>query len=275
MPRALVNGVNLYYEVTGEGFPLVLSHEFAGDYRSWETQVRFFSRRYRVITYNARGYPPSDVPDDPSAYSQEQAVEDLYQLLRYLQVEQAYVAGLSMGGAVAVGFAVAHPEMVAALIAAGTGSGSDGRAEWQTSMMRNAEMMERDGMRVAAETYGRSPNRLQFLRKDPRGWQEFYEQFISHSARGSALTIRGVQLKRPTIYDLEAGLRQLTMPALIMVGDEDEGCIQPSLFMKRCIAKAGLVVFPRSGHLINLEDPAAFNRTVLDFLTWVETGRWA
>ncbi|MCL4535784.1 MAG: alpha/beta hydrolase [Bacteroidetes bacterium] len=275
MPKALVNGVNIYYEVTGSGFPLVWSHEFAGDYRSWEAQVRFFSRRYRVITYNARGYPPSDVPEDPAAYSQALAVEDLYQLLLHLQVEQAYIAGLSMGGAVAVSFAIAHPEMVRSLISAGTGAGATNRAEWESSMAQNAQLIEREGMRAAAETYGRGPTRLQLLRKDPRGWQEFAEQLASHSARGSALTIRGVQLKRPTIYDLESKLRQLTMPTLIVVGDEDEACVEASLFMKRCIPRSGLVTFPQSGHVINLEDPDAFNRAVLDFLTLVEAGGWA
>jgi len=104
MPEAQINGVKLYYEVTGHGFPIVFSHEFAGDHRSWDAQVSFFSRRYQVVTYNARGYPLSEVPGDPEAYSQEMCVEDFRGLLRHLGVQQAHIVGLSMGGNVALNF---------------------------------------------------------------------------------------------------------------------------------------------------------------------------
>ena len=103
------DGVNIYYEVAGQGYPLLLSHEFAGDITSWEPQVNFFTRRYRVITYCHRGYPPSDVPDDPAAYSQERLVSDMRDLLLHLGIEQAYIGGLSMGGSAAVSFAIAPP----------------------------------------------------------------------------------------------------------------------------------------------------------------------
>ncbi len=274
MAKANVNGIGIYYEETGSGFPLVFSHEFAGDYRSWEPQVRYFSRRYRCITYNSRGYPPSDVPSDPAAYSQDQSVDDLYKLLLSLGAERAHIVGLSMGGAVSVSFAIAHPEMAASIVPCSAGAGSGDRAEWEKSMEANAARLERQGMQAAAETYGRGPTRLQLLRKDPRAWQEFSDQFVQHSAIGSALTIRGVQLRRPTICQLEAQLRQIRVPVLIMVGDEDDACVEPSLFMKRHIPGSGLVMFPRSGHLINLEDPALFNRHLADFLDLVEAGRW-
>ena len=98
MPIAHVNGVDLAYEEHGEGFPLIWVHEFAGSRESWLPQVNFFSRRYRVIVYNARGYPPSAVPADVSKYGQDYAVEDLYGLLKHLGIKQAHVGGLSMGG---------------------------------------------------------------------------------------------------------------------------------------------------------------------------------
>ena len=104
MPRIKANGVELEYAEAGEGFPLVWCHEFGGSMESWEPQVHFFSRRYRVIIYNARGYPPSDVPKEEAAYSQDIAVDDLHQLLRGLGIEQAYVGGLSMGGSLALHF---------------------------------------------------------------------------------------------------------------------------------------------------------------------------
>ena len=274
MPKALIDGVSLYYEVTGEGYPLVWSHEFAGDYRSWEPQVRFFSRRYRVITYSARGYPPSDVPTDPDAYSQEQAVEDLRGLLEHLGVEHAHVGGLSMGGNVALNFGLTYPEMARSLVVAGTGSGSTDVDTFRSRTEAFSQRMETEGM-AAMSDYGRGPARVQLLRKDPRGWREFADQLAEHSNVGSALTFRGVQAKRPPIFDLEPKLRALDVPTLIMLGDEDEPCVEPGIFMKRCIPRSGLVVFPQAGHAINLEDPDLFNRIVADFLTAVEAGKWA
>ncbi len=275
MPFAFVNGVKLYYEVTGKGFPLVWSHEFAGSFKSWNPQVRFFSKRYRVITYNARGYPPSDVPVEPAAYSQEHSVEDLYQLLSYLGIQQAYVGGLSMGGNVALNFGIAHPDMVRALVIAATGSGTTNREAFENMVLGFVQQLESEGMKAAAERHAREPSRVQLLRKDPKSWREFCEEFASHSATGSALTATGVLLRRPTLYDLEAKLRQLAVPTLIIVGDEDEGRIEPALFLKRNIRRSGLVVFPQTGHAINLEEPDIFNQVVLNFLTSVEAGSWA
>ena len=274
MPYAEVNGVNLYYESTGGGFPLVWSHEFAGDFRSWEPQVRFFSRRYRVITYCARGYPPSDVPGDLDAYSQEQAVDDLRGLLAHLGIERAHIGGLSMGGNVALNFGLAHPAMARSLIVAGTGTGSDSPESFAKNVAEFAGRLESGGM-AAMEDYTRGPARVQLLRKDPKGWREFAGQFAEHSATGSALTFRGVQGRRPPIYALEDRLRALDVPTLILVGDEDDPCIEPAIFMKRSIPGSGLAMIPQSGHAINLEEPDLFNRLVLDFLTAVESESWA
>ncbi len=274
MPKAVINGVSLYYEVHGEGFPLVWSHEFAGDYRSWAAQVRFFSHRYRVVTYNARGYPPSDVPADGDAYTQEQAVEDLRGLLEHLGITQAHIGGLSMGGNVALNFGLDHPELARSLIVAGTGTGSTDPDAFRERVNERAAHMEAQGMGGMAD-YAQGPARVQLLRKDPMGWREFADQLSEHSSIGSAHTFRGVQGRRPPIFELEPRLRNLAVPTLIMTGDEDEPCIEPSIFMKRTIPTSGLVVFPQAGHAINLEDPDLFNRTVSDFLTAVEAGRWA
>lgn len=273
MPVARVNGIELYYEEAGNGVPLVFSHEFAGSLESWEPQVRFFARRYRVITYNDRGYPPSTVPHDADAYSEELLVEDLRALLDELGIERAHIAGLSMGGAVALKFGLAHPDRCLGVVVAGAGSGSDNHDEWVREGLETARRFEAEWETVAAE-YARGPARVQLLGKDPRGWQEFADLFLQHSPAGSANTFRGVQLKRRTVYDVEAELRSMQPPVLIMTGDEDEPCLGPALFMKRRIPNAGLVVLPKSGHAINLEEPAAFNQAVLDFLTAVEQGKW-
>jgi len=274
MPHASINGVRLFYEMTGNGIPLIFVHEFAGGGRSWDPQVRFFARRYQAITYNARGYPPSDVPDDPAAYSHEAAAEDLFGLLRYLEIDQAHVCGLSMGGYAVLLFGLRHPEMARSLVIAGCGSGSDDPVGFRRDAEELAQRIERDGMAVVGSAYARGPTRVQFMRKDPQGWQEFVDALARHSGRGSALTLRGFMARRPPVYTFAEALQRLTVPTLIITGDEDEPCLGPSLFLKRHISSAGLVVLPVTGHTINLEEPGAFNSAVLDFLTLVESGRW-
>lgn len=269
------DGVKIYYEEAGQGFPLLFSHEFAGDITSWEPQVNFFARRYRVITYCHRGYPPSDVPEDPDAYSQDRLVADAKGLLDYLGIDRAYIAGLSMGAATALSFAIAHPETCRALVVAATGTGSTDREEHLEAWRHNVVRLQTEGIEGFADEYANSPTRVQFRRKDPVGWRKFRDALAAHSAMGSALITQGIQMKRPTVFQLEEQMRQMTTPTLLMLGDEDDPCIEPMLFIKHCIGTSGLTMFPQSGHTINLEEPALFNRTMLDFLTAVESGSWA
>ena len=198
MPDARVNGARLHYTVTGEGFPLVFVHEFAGDGRSWDPQVRFFARRYRVVTYHARGYPPSDVPEDPAAYSQDIAVADLHGLLRHLGIAQAHLCGLSMGASTVLHLGLRHPEMARSLVVAGCGSGSDD-PEGFAARLRGARADDRarrhGGVRRRVRAGARRA--CPFRRKDPQGWGEFRDAFVRHSGPGSARTLRGVQARRP------------------------------------------------------------------------------
>jgi len=275
MPQLTTDdGVRLYYEETGSGIPIVFVHEFAGDCRAWEPQVRYFARRYRVITYNHRGYPPSSVPKEADAYDNNALVEDLHQLLRHLGIARAHVGGLSMGGNVALNFGILHPEMAASLIVAGCGSGTVEREQFLAEYGRLADDVERGGMATLVERFGAIATRQVFRAKDPRGWEEFLRYLDEHSAQASAHLIRGVITKRKTIFALEPELGRLRVPTLVMVGDQDEPCIEPGLFMRRHIPHAGLVTLPMSGHTINIEEPALFNLHVSEFLTAVENGRW-
>src|SRR6202171_874838 len=276
MPTAQVNGVSLFYEEVGEGTPLVFVHEFAGEARSWHLQVRFFARRYRTIAFNARGFPPSDVPDDPKAYSQDLAVEDIRGMLDALGIKKAHICGLSMGGYATLHFGLRYPERALSLVVAGAGYGSVAgeRERFRRDVQETANRFERDGMKAVAEFYTKGPTRVQFMDKDPAGWREFYEMFCAQSAMGHALTMRGVQMTRPSIYQLDAEMERMTVPPLVITGDEDEPCLDPAIFMKRKIRSSGLVVMPKAGHPVNLEDPDAFTRPVLDFLTAVDAGRW-
>jgi len=276
VPTARVDGVNLYYEEEGAGQPLVFVHEFAGDHRSWHPQVRFFSRRYRTIAFNARGYPPSDVPEGAEAYSQDRAAEDIRGVLDALKIPKAHVCGLSMGGYATLHFGLKHPDRALSLVVAGAGYGSaSGERE---KFLRDSEAVvkrfEDDGMAKTADFYAKGPTRVQLMDKDPHSWREFHRQLAEGSARGHALTQRGVQLRRPSIMDLGERMEKLEVPTLIMTGDEDDPCLEPAIFMKRKIPTSGLVVLPKSGHAINLEEPEAFNRAVLDFLTAVDAGKW-
>ena len=275
MPTFSANGVEIYYEVTGQGYPLIWSHEFGGSYDSWEAQVKFFSRRYQVITYAARGWPPSDVPEDPTAYTQDIVVNDLYLLMRHLNISEAHIGGLSMGGSVALNFGIAHPEMAKSLIVASAGSGSTNRDTFLSPGQSMADRLLSEGMVPVANDYGTTNIRVQLRRKDPMGFETFARLLSEHSATGSALTYQGFVMNRPTVFELEDKLKSLRVPTLIMIGDEDEPCIEPGIFMKRTIPVSGLSCFPQSGHAINLEEPDLFNRTVLDFLTAVEAERWA
>ncbi len=276
MPEVQVNGVRLHYESHGKGAPVVFVHEFAGDSQSWEDQVRFFARRYRAVTYNARGYPPSEVPEDPSAYSQDIAADDLAGLIRALGLAPAHVVGLSMGGYATLHLGLRHPELARSLVVAGCGYGSaPGQQEsFRREALEAARRFEEEDIQTFGRVYTAGPTRLQLERKDPIGYARFVESFLRHSPKGAANTMRGVQSRRPPVFALEEGMRRMEVPTLILTGDEDEPCLEPSLFMKRTIPTAALITFPNAGHLINLEEPAMFNRVVLDFITEVDAGRW-
>lgn len=274
MPTVAVGGVKLYYEETGRGTPLVFVHEFAGDAQSWRLQTTFFGRRYRAIAFNARGYPPSDVPDDPEAYSQQQAADDIKGVLDGLGIARAHVCGLSMGGLATLHFGLCYPDRALSLVVAGAGYGSDDPDGNRKDVEQVARRFETDGMEKTGDFYAHGPSRVQLLEKDPIGWQEFRDRLCAGSAKGHALTMRGVQMRRPTVYSLEARMVKLEVPTLIITGDEDEPCLEPGIFMKRKIPASALVVLPKSGHAVNLEEPAAFNAAVLDFLTAVDGGRW-
>jgi pimeloyl-ACP methyl ester carboxylesterase len=277
MAHAVVNGVRLYYEDVGQGVPMIFVHEFAGEAASWAPQMRFFARRYRAIAYNARGYPPSDVPEDPAAYSQQQAADDIRGILDALKIQKAHVVGLSMGGYATLHFGLTYPERALSLVVAGAGYGSkaDEREGFKRDSASIVEKFERDGMAKVAEIYAMGPTRVQFRDKDPQGWQEFHDLFAKQSAKGHALTMRGVQMQRPSVYELTDRMAKLEVPTLVMTGDEDEPCLDPGIHMKRTIPTSGLVILPKAGHTINLEEPDAFNRAVLDFVTAVDAGRWA
>jgi pimeloyl-ACP methyl ester carboxylesterase len=268
--------IKLYYEEVGSGIPVVFVHEFAGDVRSYEMQMRYFGQRYRCIAFNARGYPPSDVPESAELYSQERARDDIRAVLDALKIDKAHIVGLSMGGFATLHFGFTYADRTRSLVIAGCGYGAapDKRAQFAGEAEAAAKNFQQVGMAKAAEGYALGPTRVQFQNKDPRGWQEFATQLAEHSTEGAAQTLRGVQARRPSLFDLIDKMKTITAPTLIMTGDEDWPCLEPGLLMKRTIPTAALVVMPNAGHAINLEDPGAFNQHIADFFHTVDVGAW-
>jgi pimeloyl-ACP methyl ester carboxylesterase len=277
MPYATTDDrVKLWYEETGSGTPIVFVHEFAADHRSWEPQMRHFGQRHRCVTYGARGYPPSDVPESPASYSQNRATDDIAAVMDHLRIDKAHVVGLSMGGFATLHFGFRHPARALSLVVAGCGYGAekDQQAKFRSEVEVVAKSLKDEGMAKFAEKYAYGPTRVQFENKDPRGFAQFKKELAEHSALGSANTQLGVQGQRPSLYDLLDQMRALTIPTLILTGDEDWPCLAPSVLMKREIPSAALAVMPNCGHTINIEDPDQFNRLVGDFIVQVEAGRW-
>ena len=277
MPHVTTDdGVRLYYEETGTGTPLVFVHEFANDLRGWEAQIRRFSRSYRCIAFNARGYQPSDVPTVDEAYSQERAAADVGAVLEGLGIEAAFLVGMSMGAAAALHYTLDRPDRVRGLVFASGGSGSDAasRARFVADAERAAESFLEEGMGPFVEVMAHGPARVQLLTKNPRAWEEFVRTLGDHSPVGAALTMRNYQARRPSWFEFENRLRSLDVPLLVVAGDEDDPVIETSLFLKRTVPTSGLVILPKTGHAVNLEEPEEFDRVVGSFLSTVERGQW-
>ncbi len=275
MPHAQSDGARIYYEETGEGTPILFIHEFGGDLRSWDDQMRHFGRGWRCIRWDARGYPRSDAPAEESLYGQDFFNRDAIAVLDAAKVDKAHIVGLSMGGYTALMLTLKYPQRVISCVAAGAGSGAPkaARAQFIEDARANAEAMDRAG-KIDAEAMGLSPTRVQLQVKDPTGWATFVRNLAEHPAHAAAKTLRTVQAGRASLYDMEAALKKVRAPVLLLVGDEDEPCLDVNLWMKRLMPTARLGVLPGSGHAINLEEPAAFNQLVEQFICDVERGSW-
>jgi pimeloyl-ACP methyl ester carboxylesterase len=270
------DGVRLAVSTTNSGQSVVFVHEFSGTARSWHAQVGSFSRYYNCIAYCARGYPPSDIPPSIASYSQNRAADDLAEVIRATADGPTHVVGLSMGGFAALHLGLRHPDLVKTLTIAGVGYGAkpDQQPAYGDSMRGEADHAEAVGMAAFAYELAHSPYAQSLRAKDEDGWRHFGALLAQNSATGMAMTLRGVLATRPSLWHLADRLRQLNVPVLLVIGDEDQPCIEPNIFLKSTMPDAALCVLPRAGHLLNLEEPVLFNSVVFTFLTAVEHGRW-
>ena len=268
--------VRLYYEEAGTGTPIVFVHEFSGDLRSWEPQLQHFSRRYRCIAFNARGYPPSDVPARTSSYAPRAAVDDIAAVMRHLKLRKAHIVGCSMGAQSTLHFGLTYPRIALSLTAIGAGSGSTftNRAAQQQAAVENARRYEEEGLSAVLARIRKAPNRVRLQRKNPRAWDDFGRRFMEHSAQGCANTQRGVQARRVPLTQLARQFAALIVPTHLIVGDEDPAALDASLFIARACPGACLSVAPATGHLVNLEEPELLNRLVESFYGLVDSGKW-
>ncbi len=277
MPYAMSGGVKLYFEETGPvGAPAILfCHEFGGDYRSWEDQMRHLGRNWHCITFSNRGYPRSEAPADEARYGQDIANGDAIAILDHLKIAKAHVVGLSMGGYTTLMLAAKFPHRVLSCVAAGAGSGAlrSNRQQFIDDAHTAAGLMDAKNV-IDAVGVGIGPTRVQLQNKDPRGWQQFVSNLGEHPAHAAAKTLRKVQAMRASLYDMEAELKAIAVPTLLLVGDEDEPCLDVNLWMKRLLPTSRLGILPAAGHAINLEEPALFNQLVEGFLCEVDRGTW-
>jgi pimeloyl-ACP methyl ester carboxylesterase len=279
MPKiAALDGTRLHVEEVGSGTPVVFVHEYAGDYRSWEAQLRHLSRQHRCVTFSQRGYPPSDIPADPGRYSQAILRDDVVAVMDALSIDKAHVVGHSMGAYTALHVGIRHPQRCLSVTAAGCGWGSTPdpvkREAMKALAAETGQMFADEGIASAAAKYADAPMRQPLKHKDPRGFAEFARMLGEHSAEGHAHMMLNVQLKRPTLWEMEAELAKFSVPLLVIVGDEDDLCLDGSVFLKRTSPTAALLVIPRAGHTINSEEPAAVNAALAELFSAAEAGRW-
>jgi pimeloyl-ACP methyl ester carboxylesterase len=243
------DGVKIYYEVHGNGPPLILTHGYSSTSAMWRGQIEALSQRHKLVLWDMRGHGRSDYPEDPRAYSEELTVGDMAALLDEIGAERAIVGGLSLGGYMSLAFYRAHPERVRALLIIDTGPGfkkDDARDAWNTRSLDTAERLEREGL---AALKSASAERSMVTHRDASG--------LARAARGM-LTQRNARV-------IES-LPEIKVPSLVVVGADDAPFLAASDYMAAKIPGARKAVIPAAGHAVNIDQPQAFIDAVLPFL---------
>ena len=265
-----VNGTRLYYEVAGEGHPLVLNHGGLVDNHLWDDQFDEFAKHFKVIRYDMRGFGNSGMlKNGMEPYSMER---DLFSLLQFLNIQKAYVMGLSMGGSLSVDFTLQYPEMVDALITVGAGlSGFEeedpvelkAQEEEMEEAFRRGDIARSVEISLQIWTDGpfRTPEQV-----NPQVRERVRAMTTHNIERGDDEEVQPQHIEPPA-----AGrLSEIHVPTLIIVGGEDvEFILTIADKLERDIRGAKKVVIPRTAHHLNMEKPQEFNRVVIDFLEQV------
>lgn len=249
MPNIDRDGVGIYYEVHGDGPPLLLTHGYSSTSAMWHGQIDAFAKDHMLILWDMRGHGRSDYPDDPKAYSEELTVGDIAAILDAVGAKRAIIGGLSLGGYMSLAFYRAHPDRARALLIIDTGPGfrkDDAREAWNARALGTADKLDQEG--------------LAMLKSATRE-----RASASHrNAKGLALAARGMLTQRDArVIEL---LPDVKVPCLIVVGADDTPFLAASDYMAAKIPGAQKVVIPAAGHAVNIDQPKAFVDAVMPFL---------
>lgn len=272
MPDILANDIRIHCEERGSGLAMVWAHGLCGTLHGWDETMAFFQDRYRVIAYDARGHGRSEVPDWPEAYSQDIMVQDMRGVMDALGIAQAIVGGHSMGSNVTLNFALRYPERCLGLIPVSIGSGSSDLRWWQEWFGKLADLAEQKGMAAFLEEMKKLPAWATAF-AHPQIGKRVSQEVLNSSSRGIAYTIRGVQMKRLTIFQLESRLQELQVETLVVLGELDTPVVECSRFMAQHIPRATLELIPAAGHFTHLEAPERFLPVVDRFVAQLAAGR--
>ncbi|WP_170336172.1 alpha/beta fold hydrolase [Ruegeria arenilitoris] len=264
------DGISIYYEEAGVGAPIVFVHEFGGDYRSWHLQVEELRRSFRCITFSARGFLPSAVPEKRSQYGQSQSTGDLLALMDHLGLEKANIVGTSMGSFTGLDFALNHPDRVASATLVGNSSGPRDekeriryRGEWVSHEANLREELGGDG---AVSVLEDDPAYQSFQRNDSENWAIYASNLRNQSAEGAVHVLSTVHWNRRSLFEDEARLKAFEKPVLLVTGDEDYYLVgETNAFLKDTLPNSVWHRFPGTGHLVNIERAAEFNRLLAEF----------
>jgi pimeloyl-ACP methyl ester carboxylesterase len=248
----------LHIDVDGDGPTVVLAHGFAGSARNFGPQARALRDRWRVVRYDARGHARSDAPDDPTLYTPDAFADDLGRVFD----GDAVVGGLSMGAAVAIRFALEHPERVRGIVVAAHPAGAELHRGISAQALAFAHAIEHDGLEAAGERFAWGPA----SGLDPDAARLVRQGFLEHRPQGLVHTLRGVLARLPSVDEIAPQLRRVDVPVLIVVGDRDEGSLLTSRRLAGEFKYTRMAVIPDAGHVVNLAQPAAFNAVLKPFL---------
>ena len=267
MPKVNVDGVGIHYAVSGSGAKtLVLAHAYPTNHWLWAPQVEVLARSRTVVAYDIRGFGLSDAPASPDAYSPDRSVEDLRALVDHLGAPQVELCGLSMGGNIALNFALAYPQRVSSLIVSGTGAGSDDMSVFAKTTNAWADAAEHGGMEAFADVIAANPIFAEYSDRGRAQKARLRALILANSVPGVAHTAREVLGKRKSVNALAPRLSGLPVRTLVVIGEKDVACIAPATVMTSTIPDSRLAIVPGTGHFNNLEDPAALNALILGFL---------
>ncbi len=258
-----INGATIAYDVIGEGPTLVLVHAGIADRRMWDEQIPVFSEHYQVVRYDLRGYGESTIPPQPYAHH-----EDLAELLHHLQIEQAHILGISMGGRVAIEFTLSHPEMVRSLIRVNSGVGEIApSAVLQTAWEAMEAAEETEGLTAVIELENRlwvdGPNRSP--KEVPSAIRDRVQEM--NTALFARIAEHEAAEELPIEPPVGERFREISVPTLIIVGGEDVPDVHTVAdLMETSITGSRKVVIPDAAHMVSMERPEVFNQAVLEFL---------